>query len=302
MQICCKHTCRFAGLAGLLLIMALSGAFFAATTWALIVIAATGVTAMYLLARFFFNKALSLDTDEQVMEKLGDAYQEQKDFIANSSHELRTPLTSITGQIEVALLQERTPEEYQQVLQSLLEDIRNLNLLTNRLLLLTRSTGDIPADRLSPVRIDDLLWRSVAEIGKRNPEYTVQIHFEPSIEGEHHFTVLGNEQLLITALNNILENGCKYSVNQRVDVSLSVTDEQIRLDFNDTGIGIPQDELAMIFQPFYRASNVKKRGGHGIGLSMVDKIVTAHGGNITISSELNRGTEVAMTLPLANPA
>lgn len=300
MQIHRKLTYLFTALAGGFVIVLLVAAFFAPHPWVLVALSLAGIAGLYVSLRMFSRKIRPPESVDQMRKKLEDTYREQKDFISNSSHELRTPLTSITGQIEVALMQDRTSSEYQQVLQSLLEDIRNLNMLTNRLLMLTRSAGSIPSDRKTNVRIDDLLWRSVAEIGKRNPEYQVQIHFDPSIEGEQHFTIKGNEQLLITALNNILENGCKYSSEQRVDVSLSVEEDNIRLNFTDRGIGIPSDEIDLIFQPFYRASNVKKRGGHGIGLSLVQKIIRAHGGSISMFSELNKGTRVSLILPLVH--
>ncbi len=97
-------------------------------------------------------------TFNQMLNRIQKAFELQKSFVSNSSHELRTPLTSITGQIEVALMSSREPEEYQAVLHSLLDDIKNVNRLTNGLLELAQANLDISKLKMKNVRIDELLW------------------------------------------------------------------------------------------------------------------------------------------------
>lgn len=239
------------------------------------------------------------ETFNKLLERIENFVTIQKDFITNSSHELRNPLTAITGQLEVALLQERTNEEYKGALQSVLEDIKRLNQMANRLLVLSRATNDLTTESFTPVRIDDVLWEARTEVLKNHKSYEVLLHFDESIKEEGHFMINGNLQLLKVAFFNLIDNGCKYSDNHKVDVNLSVQEERLKMVFQDNGIGIPEDEITSIFEPFYRAKNVRKNKGHGIGLSLVDKIVKLHKAEINVNSTLKRGTEFQVLFPLS---
>jgi signal transduction histidine kinase len=240
------------------------------------------------------------ETFNKMLDRLESSFKIQKDFITNSSHELRTPLTAITGQLEVTLLQERSIEEYKDAILSVLEDIKKLNQLANRLLTLSRAGSDFTADGFNTQRIDDILWKARSEILKRHKKYIIGIHFDESINDEHHLNVDGNEQLLQTAFMNLIENGCKYSPDHKTDIFLTSYGNYIEINFKDNGIGIPEHELNLVFQPFYRAENVKKNRGHGIGLSLVDKIITLHNGSIKVVSRLKKGSEFRLKFPLAN--
>ncbi len=231
---------------------------------------------------FTFNKMLSRIEESVII---------QKDFITNSSHELRNPLAAITGQLEVTLLKDRTTTEYKDTLNSVLEDIKNLNQLANRLLVLSRAINDLTPDNFMHVRVDDVLWEARSEVLKNHKNYEVLFHFNESIKDEQHFTINGNEALLKIAFVNLIDNGCKYSDNHRIDVDLSVKEEQLIMLFKDNGIGIPGDEITYIFEPFYRAKNVRKNKGHGIGLSLVDKIIKLHKAEIKVNSTIKQGTE-----------
>jgi signal transduction histidine kinase len=105
--------------------------------------------------------------------------------------------------------------------------------------------------------------------------------------------------LLKTAIANIVENGCKYSGDHRVVVSLSKHSEILVIHFTDTGIGIPEHEKNMIFQPFYRSQLVKTSEGHGIGLSLAEKVITLHKGTLSVSSQVGKGSDFVVQLPLA---
>ena len=237
------------------------------------------------------------ETFNKMLIRIEDAFKIQKDFIANSSHELRTPLTAITGQLEVTLLKERSTEEYQEAFISALEEIKSLNALTNRLLLLTKVTSYSSPDVLEKVRVDEILWKVRAEIMKQNKSFIINIIFDNSIADESHFYIIGNEELLKTAFRNLITNGCKYSSDNKTELILSAIDNNMQLTFKDQGIGIPDAELKNIFQPFYRASNVKKKRGHGIGLSLVEKIILLHHGSISVHSKLKKGTEFIVLFP-----
>jgi len=236
-------------------------------------------------------------TFNRMLQSLEAAFKIQKNFIANASHELRTPLTAITGQLEVTLLKERNNEEYKQVLHSLLEDIRNLNRTSNRLLLLAQASSESSEVSFAPVRIDDVLWQARADALKRNPEYKINISLSESIEDENQLLINGNEQLTKTALLNLIDNGCKYSNDHEVSIFVQPVKNLIEISFKDNGIGIDADEINHIFEPFHRGKNAITFKGHGIGLSLVDRIVKLHHGEIEVISAPNSGSTFIVKIP-----
>ncbi len=244
--------------------------------------------------------ALLGQTFNKMLERLEIAFRTQKSFIANASHELRTPLTVITGQLEVILMKARTNEQYHKTILSVLGNIKNLNLLSNRLLLLAQASSEFSETDFSLVRIDEILWQARKDILKIHNNYKINIHFSELIDDENKLMVRGNEQLLRSALSNVFDNGCKYSGDHLSEVSVSYDQKHVIMIFSDQGIGIPESDLQMIFQPFYRASNVLETKGHGIGLSLVEKIVTLHKGKISVESELMKGSRFTISIPLQN--
>jgi signal transduction histidine kinase len=238
-------------------------------------------------------------TFNKMLDRLEKSFAMQKDFIANASHELRTPLTSINGQLEVLVLKERTTPEYKAVLASVLEDIKSLIDISNRLLIIARTSYDQTINLESKIRIDEVLWQASEEILKFNGEYRVSILMDPSVIDSDRMLVNGDESLLKAAFTNIMDNGCKYSPDHFIEISFGYTESMVELVFTDRGIGIPEDELKKVFEPFYRGSNAVSMPGSGIGLQLVNQIILKHKGNISLESALDRGTTVKVTLPLA---
>jgi signal transduction histidine kinase len=236
-------------------------------------------------------------TFNRMLARLQTSFLSQKTFISNASHELRTPLTSITGQLEVTLLNRRSPDEYEMVMNSILDDIKNLNKLSNKLLLLAQTTAEERERRMEALRIDELMWQAKEDVVKHNPDFVVNIDLNPNLDEERKLTIRGDEQLIRTAFVNIIENGCKYSGNKTSTVFIQASLAGLLISFKDTGIGIPKQDLQSIFEPFYRGSNTKNIKGHGIGLSMVQGIIKLHNGTIQIISTIHMGTTVTITLP-----
>lgn len=243
--------------------------------------------------------ALLAKTFNKMLDRLEVAFRTQKNFIANASHELRTPLTVITGQLEVILMNARKNKDYRNTIISVLEEIKNLNHISNRLLLLAQTSSDFSEADHKLIRIDDILWQTRKEILKRFKDYQIHINLSETIDDESKLTIKGNELFIKAALNNLIDNGCKYSSDHTTEIFISSENNHVIIDFLDRGIGIPNDEIKMIFQPFYRARNAMDRKGHGIGLSLVDKIITLHKGNIQIKSEIMQGTNFNISIPLS---
>lgn len=239
-------------------------------------------------------------TFNEMLVRLEKAFTLQKNFIANASHELRTPLTVITGQLEVALLAERSAENYKNVLQKTLTDIVNLNSTSNRLLLLAQASSDSAKKEMQPVRIDEILWQAKESVNKRYPAYHIKIQFDADLDDDDKLTISGDEQLLKTAMVNVIDNGCKYSSDKSVTVLIKPIGTALLLEFHDAGIGIDAEDLPLITEPFHRGRNTTQIKGHGIGLSLVERIITLHNGTLSIRSTLNVGTVVSITLSLKN--
>jgi signal transduction histidine kinase len=240
-------------------------------------------------------------TFNKMLDRLEEAFQLQKDFISNASHEIRTPLTSVYGQLQVLLLRERSVPDYKMAITSVVEDIRNLTDLVNSLLLLARASAETTDRNIKILRLDDILWQVTDELKKANEEFRINIRMDDSLySGDaDKMTVNGNEYLLKVAISNILENACKFSDDHTADVFITGRDKMVVVEFSDRGRGIPEKDLVLIFEPFYRASNAKTVPGHGIGLSLVHKIVRNHNGSVDIVSEAGMGTTVTVKLPSA---
>ncbi len=237
-------------------------------------------------------------TFNKMLDRLEEAFRLQRQFISHASHELRTPLTAISGQIEVALMGEQPAEEYKTVLVSLHEDVKELIKLSNGLLNLAGISADTTALRIASMRLDELLWQSRSDLLAGHPEYKIRIHLLEMPEEEAGMLILGNAVLLKAAFMNLMENGCKFSPQKAVAVSLSRQEHAFALSFADEGIGIPEEDLPRIFEPFYRATNAKTIAGHGIGLSLTQRVIALHNGSIQIDSKPGNGTTFRLLLPV----
>lgn len=236
-------------------------------------------------------------TFNEMLGRIEKAFQMQKSFVSNASHELRTPLASITSQIQVALMKERGSEEYRKVLESVLEDTRSLTRLANNLLEIARAEQDLQHMKTTPVRLDELLLQTQSEIEMMHPEYEIETIINDNTGDETELSVHGNENLLKLIFINLLDNACKFSEGKPVNATLEYNSDFITFVVKDQGIGISDEDQTRIFEPFFRAENAKNHPGHGVGLSMIDKIVKMHGGSITLKSEPGSGTTMTVKLP-----
>lgn len=237
-------------------------------------------------------------TFNNMLDRLETAFETQNNFISNASHELRTPLTSIIGETEVALSKQRSTDEYRESLESILQQAERLEKITHSLLFLAQ-TGFKKNLRPEKVRADQLLWDVKATIERINPKSKIQINLSLFPDNPDKFYVMGNEQLLHLALTNIVSNACKYSDNQLVSISAGSSEQKVVIVIKDSGIGIPAAELKHIYDPFFRASNVKGYEGYGIGLPLTNNIVRMHGGEISVLSKVGEGTTVQLVFPTA---
>jgi signal transduction histidine kinase len=238
-------------------------------------------------------------TFNKMLERLETSFEMQKSFIANASHELRTPLTSINGQLEVLIMKDRSTDEYKNALGSVLEDIKSLIDLSNRLLLIARTSVEGPSFYSNKIRIDEILWQAKEEMKRFNTGYHINISLDNSLTDSDQMTVSGDEYLLKVAISNLMENACKYSTDRSVEIRCGYSDKGVKVVFEDKGIGISEEDIKKIFEPFYRGANAIAIPGTGIGLSLVYQIISNHNGTVKLTSEIGKGTTVTLMLPSA---
>jgi signal transduction histidine kinase len=236
------------------------------------------------------------NTFNELLNRLQESFLIQRRFISNASHELSTPLTSILSQLEVTLHKDRSREEYQQVMKSVHEDVRQMQQLTKSLLEIAK-TGSQGSIELIEVRVDEVLLKVTADVQKINESYNVDLNFGEFPEDEKNFIVFGSSDLLYSALKNVIENGCKYSPDHVSIVNLSFPSGKVVIRVKNEGDVIAEEEIENIFQPFYRSTNVGQAKGFGLGLALAKRIIGLHKGDIDVQSDIITGTIFTITLP-----
>jgi len=236
-------------------------------------------------------------TFNEMLERLNKSFNEQNHFVSNIAHELRTPLSAMVTELELASLKERNIEEYKKIIKNVYSDSKRLIRLINALLDFAKASYDQYFIKFKPVRIDEIILDAKLLLQKSNNNYKIDIHFENENEDEKTIMINGNEYFLKTAFINLLENGCKYSEDKHTTVKIRLTQEYIELKFIDNGIGISDDDLPNIFEPFYRGKNKNYIDGSGIGLALTSRVIALHKGNISVTSSVNNGSVFTVTLP-----
>lgn len=229
-------------------------------------------------------------TFNQTLESLEQSFDSQRMFVNHISHELRTPMAALIAELELSLRKERTGDQYRQVIVSALNDARKIEKLSVGLLDLAKASYHIEQVAISNVRLDEVLLDALNIVSKANPTYRVDMTFDQTSDDDQLVTVKGNEYLLRTAFVNLIENNCKFSDNKTSKVSISFSDHRSIISFTDSGIGIPPEDIGRLFTPFYRGRNRFYCPGNGIGLALVERIITLHKGEITVASQLEKGT------------
>jgi two-component system, OmpR family, heavy metal sensor histidine kinase CusS len=236
-------------------------------------------------------------TFNQMLDRLEESFARISRFSADIAHELRTPVNNIRGESEVALARARSIEEYREVLESSLEETVRLSDLIADLLFLARAENPSTQLRREPVDLCELLL-GICEYYE-GPAADAQV----ALSVENHaqsVSVAVDRTLLQRAVGNLVSNALAHTPpGGSVVLASRVEDGFIRIDVSDTGVGIPPEALAKVFDRFYRVdpSRSQASGGTGLGLAIVKSIVALHGGYIDIASQLGHGTQATLRIP-----
>src|SRR3546814_351135 len=240
-------------------------------------------------------------TFNRMLDRLETSFDIQHNFISNASHELNNPLTAIIGESEVALSKDRPAAEYKQSLEVISREASRLERITLNLLKLAQTSYNDQGLVVERFRLDELLLEIKKDVNENNPANKVRLDFSKA-PNEERLYLTGSRSLIKIALTNIIENASKFSANRKVDMVLHDMGREVMVHVADHGVGIPENELKYIYDPFFRASNVRDIKGFGIGLPLANKIMSLHQGRIQVQTIENQGTVFELYFPLDTPA
>jgi signal transduction histidine kinase len=226
-------------------------------------------------------------TMNEMLDRLDASNRQQQQFVADASHELRTPLARLRTEIEVA--QGVSPND-DAVLSSLLEEVENLQRLTDDLLVLARSDAGADDREGRPVDLDDVVLEEVRAVDARGRDIdTRQVSAAQ---------VVGHRDQLRRVVANLLDNAVRHAADS-VSLSLAETDRVVKLEVTDDGPGIPAGRRAEVFERFGRLdeSRTGGSGGIGLGLAIAREVVERHGGTIVVDPDYEAGARFVVTLP-----
>jgi signal transduction histidine kinase len=223
----------------------------------------------------------------------------RSEFVQNMSHELRTPLTFVKGYVELFLtgaLGELTTTQHDRM-QIVAERTDRVIQLVNEILALQQvERGDLSIAPLSLEEIAHSEVRSARAVAEQEGLTLIE-DYEPDLK-----SALGDGERLGRVFANLIQNAIKFTPQEgSITVRLRNDGSFVRADVIDQGIGIAEDQLDRIFERFYQVDGSSKRrfGGTGLGLAIVKEIIDAHGGEITVSSEVGVGSTFSFTVPAA---
>jgi heavy metal sensor kinase len=235
-------------------------------------------------------------TFNAMLGRLETAFEDLNSFAADAAHELRTPLATLRAEIETAIQQSPTLEEYEEILRSFQEEVSRMNRVVTDLFMLARLDRGQYALEMERMRLGPLIEETVETWDPVGRTRGIRIRTEGG-DAE----VRGNAVALRRVLMNLVENAVKYNRDGgEVVIALERRGGRAVIQVRDTGIGIAPEHLGKLFQRFFRADRARSResGGAGLGLAICKSFVTLHGGTICVASTPGVGSTVTVDLPL----
>jgi heavy metal sensor kinase len=242
-----------------------------------------------------------IEAFNRMIERLDESFRQTRQFSTDVSHELRTPLTAIRGQLEVALMAARTPEQYQDAIVNALQEVERLSRTIRALLLLSQAESGQLALQKQPLDFSRVTSEIVEQFGI--PAESAQVRLKADIQAG--ISLEADRIQIERLISNLISNAVKYT-NPGGEVTVTVEQQEtsVVLTIADTGVGIAPQHLPYIFDRFYRVPEKSRipapddaPRGLGLGLSFVAWIVKAHGGTTHVTSEPGKGTTFVVRLP-----
>ena len=232
------------------------------------------------------------------LKPVEEMIKKQKRFISDAAHELKTPLTAIKTDLEVTLRnKDLNLDEAKNSMYSAIEETDKLYYFSNKLLKQSKYQNGFVNEKMQNIELDKLLNNTIAKLGKLSKEKNqkIETQVKPVI-------VKGHKESLEEVFTNLIENAMKFGEKgQDIEVSLNRDDSFAKVEISDHGIGINQNDLPYIFEPFYQADKSRSKEiqkGYGLGLAISKEIIEKHNGKIEVQSKVSKGTKFTIKLPL----
>ena len=235
------------------------------------------------------------DSFNQLLSRLDQSFETMRRFVADASHELRTPIAVIRGEADVSLDQDRSPAEYKESLAIIQDEARRLTRLIDDLLNLARADAGRVNLRVEEFYLNDVLAECCRNMQGKASVKKIQLECRLPEDVAYY----GDQELIRRLALNLLENAIRYTPEGgRVLVKLEDRAGELRIQVEDTGIGISPESAPHVFERFYRGDQARSRqnGGFGLGLSIVKWIAESHRGSVELSSQPGLGTTFTVLL------
>jgi signal transduction histidine kinase len=235
-------------------------------------------------------------TINDLLDRIENAVEREKQFTSDASHELRTPLAVIKGTLEVLVRKPRNQSEYEEKINYSIKEVDRLNQLVDELLLLARFENQKQNTKKEPVFLNALILDVLARFSQKINDKNIKI--ENSFADD--YTIDSDNYLVSIIISNLVSNAIKYSnPNGKISIALWKENNQIICKIQDNGIGISSEELNKIGNRFYRSQSVLQTNtkGTGLGLSIVKRLTDLLQIEFKIESVLDSGTTIELRFP-----
>ncbi|MFA6552286.1 MAG: HAMP domain-containing sensor histidine kinase [Candidatus Paceibacterota bacterium] len=250
----------------------------------------------YNMVKNTFNQKFEKEEAKRKLFELVEIDKMKTDFVTIASHQLRTPLSSASWGLDNVLSDNTIPEKDRSIIKESYERIKKANQIVSEML----QAVDISKEgyKLNEEKID--LVKLVQDVMSELHYLTINKNVVMGLSSAEPVTVDADSKLLKASLMNVFDNAVRYSPNGKVDISVSVKENYAEIMVKDNGVGIESGDLPYIFEKFFRGKNALSIDPNetGVGLYVTKKIITLHGGTITLSSKLKEGTMITINLPI----
>ena len=233
-----------------------------------------------------------------LLSRIENAIDREKQFTSDASHELRTPLAVIKGTMEVLIRKPRNQQEYEEKIQFCISEVDRLNHMVDQLLLLARFENQKQNVKQESIYLNALVLDNLTRFSEKSESKKLKI----KTEFTEDYYLISDNYLVSIIISNLISNAIKYSnPNGEIAIELGKTSDVVTFSITDYGVGIAKNDLDKIFNSFYRSdvSNHPEIKGTGLGLSIVKRLCDLLKLEITVESKLNQGTKFVLNFPLS---